>query len=282
MKRRDKYFFDKLNYYYDRWREKQKREGHRGSQSEFARLIEDLKRQEPDKTDEYAIYGECRYQNVSQWLNGTYPNEYVYFICKALGIEEADLYPRTNDEKWVHDVEYMNRIQREQIEPYTDKIGLDVEFLRGLRSLVDFESEFPLWTGINKKDHPYTATPEESIGEYGIDPESILSDSAPMDDGVFQIERTVDGKDRLITVGRVDLVYLRWVQREVKRYVRFLFSERRQNLLDEVTRANEINKRENIRRGPNGKVISIVERDLDIRRVDEFVKEVYRIEEDQE
>ena len=173
----------------------------------------------------------------------------------------------------------MNELKDTEIIPFAYKLKLDIEFLRGLRSIVDFEADFPLWTQIGMKSHSINSKSliEEDLGEYVLYPESRLANSAPMDDDVFQIKKTIEGKSKLITMGKVDLAFLRWIQREVQRYVRFLFVERRQDMQEEVRTVNKINRRENLHKLSKGGVC-VTDKPIDLTKVDKYIKHAYTIE----
>ena len=230
--KKQEYFFERLNDLFTDWQRREKSSGRRGSQQEFADRINEVEAQRSDSPR-----GRCDYRYVSKWLNRkAFPDTYIDYIAEVLGVEVEELFPTTHDEKYKDDEDFMNGVKRFNIEPYCEEIGLDEEFVKAIRKQVDFERLFPLWTPVGTNGTFFDF-------EYVLRSEDCLSDSAPMDEDIFQIKRTVDeeGEDeRLITMSKYDLLFLRDVQREVSKYIEFLFIKRRDQMREEV---EEVNRR---------------------------------------
>ena len=233
--KRNDFFVRKFNDFYTEWRMNQKKNGHRGSQSEFARLVVEAEKElHPNNP-----LTKCDYRYVSKWLNGVMrPEGYLEAIAQVLGVSVDEFTPKTHDDQYKHSEEYMNGIQKDEIEPFCDMIGLDVEFLKILESMIDFDEKFPLWRPMERTKNILADY------VYYLLPESSLCESAPMKDGVFQVERIVNenGKEekRLITLSKPDLLFLRDIQRSIKKYLEFRFAERADEMEKEVEEANRL------------------------------------------
>lgn len=215
--RRDEFFTKKFREIYD---EKWKKNGR--SQAEFARAVNEFQEDE----------GRCTYQLVSKWYNGTFPEKYFSSIAKVLGVEEDEFFPQTHDEKYRSSSVFMTGVG-EGMREYSEKIGLNESFLHILRSMGDFETDFPFYCPIVEKTDKTTFR-----SEFVRLNETNASDSAPMlgdDLPVFQFER--DGK--LITMSVEDLEFLKDVQDKVEEYVSFLYYQRRKEAQREVQILNE-------------------------------------------
>ena len=254
--KKEKFFFDRLKDLFEEWQRKEKSEGRRGSQQAFA-----------DQINEGKSDGRCDYRYVSKWLNGkAYPETYINDIARVLDVDVEELFPQTHDELYKDSSEYMNALKEEEITPYCDKIGLDEEFVKAIREQVDFDKSFPLFKPIHQNpnyifDGKY----------YALVPDNCLSDSAPMDDDVFQIKRCVDeeeGSERLITLSRPDLLFLRDVQKEVSRYIEFLFMKRQEEMKDEVEMFNKTSEK----RLTNGGITHVRLTEKQVREIAPYYK----------
>lgn len=174
-------------------------------------------------------------QALSSWLNGrSLPSDYhLEQLCRILNITIDDLMIKDSSDAYEGSTEYMTMISEKEIIPLCEKVGLDIEFLRALRRNVDFEKQFPLWRKI---------VLDKNFEHYLLAPERTLSDSAPMEDQVFQIRREVELEDgtteeRLITMCRADLSFLLYVQKELIKYAEFLFMKRADEMDEEADHA---------------------------------------------
>lgn len=219
---------------YEEWQLNQKKNGFKGSQAEFARLVLDAEKEiHPDNP-----LTKCDYRYVSKWLNGRMkPEKYLEAIARVLGVEPDYFKPKERNEQYRYSPEYMNSLIESEILPYCEETGIDPEFIRFIRGLVDFDELFPLWRPMQRIANPFVDY------TYYLADESVLADSAPMKDNTFQVHRSVTVKDgekeeRLITLGRPDLLFLKDVQKSVKKYIEFLFMQRAKEMKEEVEEAN--------------------------------------------
>lgn len=239
---RDEYFVKQFQKLFGAWKAKDKSH----TQGEFARLICKIRKA---KTGE-----KCPVTNsyVSEWLRGKwFPEMYLPEIAEVLGVDTEDFFPSTREELYENSSLHMNKFRNEEILPFCEKIGLDVSFIDAIRKQVDFEKLFPLFV-------PAMINPDANgfiDGKYyTLSPEYFLANSAPMDDDTFQVKREFDclynekgeiePMESLITLSKADLLFLRDVQKDVARYIEFLFMKRREEMQDEVDRMNEASKKQ--------------------------------------
>ncbi len=234
MEQRDAFFKDRFNRFYAEW--KSAASGH--TQKAFAQIVDEHYR---SRTGEDKS-GVANY-TVSAWSKGKwYPDKYLPDIAFALGIEESDLTPAIHDDMYQNVSDFTSDIARTKMTAFCEEIGLDVTFIENIRSAYgnSFDKVFPVWTPIRQNPNPF------SSDFYIRADKNIWADSAEVADDVkcFQFDVLVENEDgekekRKLLLSEQDLLYLRDVQQQVKKYIDFLFYDRRKAMRMEVLKANK-------------------------------------------
>lgn len=181
--------------------------------------------------------------SVANWSKGkNIPTpERLKEICEVFGVPEDyfDTSNATRDELYQYESEYMTEIMVKDAIPFCKLIGLDLDFLRGVRSVMGdkFDISFPIWT-------PIMQNPQRASVENYIRSRSSLAVSAQTDQkhSVFQVNAPEvigdESSRRLVTMGHADLEFLRDLQEEVSDYIEFQFLRRLKGQIKEVEEAN--------------------------------------------
>lgn len=192
-------------------------------------------------------------QTVNSWYKGrSVPDDdHMKQLIRIFGVPEDYFTIKDDSDAYQGSSEFMTRVGEDVLFPYCEEIGLDLDFLRLLKDHMNFEEDFPLWRPI------HTVFPNKLMDvDFGLEPERALPESAPMEDPVLQIERKVEMEDgtmcdRLITMNRADLLFLRDVQQDVIEYVEFLFMKRARQMEEEP---KELERRVRIKY-PDGRTV---------------------------
>lgn len=212
----------------------------KNTQEDFATALTDLRNERG-----LSGRGTCTGQQVSKWLRGeNIPNdENIGLICEILDLDESYFEP-TRDEKYTHSAQYITELGRSHI-GFSNEIGLDLNLVKALHDLIDFGSDFPLYTPIRYSMPQVSAFfTDEVIVDAGRGEERWdLKDSAMMgrdktldlDLDFLQMEK--NGKR--ITFSKPDLAYLREVQDQVVQFVKYLFYMRSREMDEEVEKVKE-------------------------------------------
>ena len=177
---------------------------------------------------ENGTIGTVSSQQVSKWLHGTLPEFYnLDAICEVLELD-IDYFSPTHEEEYRDSSQYITKVGKEHT-VFSKEIGLDLDFLKGLHNVVDFDSLFPMYSPI-VSDNTDIMPVYKRLSNY--------ADSALIDDELDFLQVHKDGQT--LTLHRCDLAYLREVQDKVSEYVEFLFSKRLKEMETEV---EEVNRR---------------------------------------
>lgn len=254
-----------IDLYNKRWKSEKK------SQKAFAEAMNALY----EKYDIRDRSGEeqrtCTHQQVSQWLNGTFPDdENLRCICEILGVDPEHFTSPTEDELYKFSSDYMTDIGENKILPYCEEVGLDPHFVVVISDLFgeDLGEQFPFWTQLIRNPKLLCDPSELYIRP---DPVDFWSSSAEMkpDVKMFQIEvKNQNGSDetKRITLSYSDLLFLRDVQDEVKEYIEFLFLKRKKELQKEC---EEASKKAQIPQ-PNGGYALVQLKAEDLNKIDKY------------
>lgn len=254
-----------IDLYNKRWKAKKK------SQKAFAKAMNALYEKYDIRDRSGKEQRICTHQQVSQWLNGTFPDdENLRCICEVLGEKPEYFTSATETELYKFSQTFMTDVGEDKILPFCEKIGLDPQFLLTLSNMFgeSLGDQFPFWTPIRNNpnwldfDNPYMRP----------DPLNFWSSSAKMDTDVkmFQINaKNEEGTEKLLTLSGVDILFLRDVQNEVVNYVEYLFHKRKKELRDECDEASHRAMKPN----PNGGT-SIIRLSFDeIKTIDKYFNE---------
>ena len=191
------------------------------SQKEFAEEINKVRTREENGT-----IGTVSGQQVSKWLHGSVPEFYnLDAICEVLGLE-IEYFSPTREENYRDSTQYITELGKAHTE-FSKEIGLDLDFLKGLHNVVDFDSLFPMYS-------PIIADHSDILTKYKR--QLNFANSAPIDDDLDFLQIHRYGKT--LTLHRCDLAYLREVQDQVVEFVGYLFYKRREEMKGEVKEAN--------------------------------------------
>lgn len=164
--------------------------------------------------------------SISDWKKGySYPSpKTMAKICEVLNVSESDFQPKAHGDRYLHDREFITEIGKANVTFAKDN-GLDIDFVRSISGLVDFDKLFPKYSPIvpdksNSPDFPsYTR-------------QNNADSSAIIDEDLQFMQLKRDGKT--YTLHKSDLAYLKEVQDQVAEYVEFLFWKRAREMEDEV------------------------------------------------
>lgn len=194
------------------WCDQQKAQGLPGTQYEFAKQI-----------------GVPPYY-VTDWKTGRQglPGEkYLSDICNVLGVDPGRYYPSSPDEKHKYSTSHISKVGKEN-ESFAKEHGLNLEFVRALTELVDFNKLFPKYSKIVPAESNFLDGPTFVRQDN--------SDSAVIDHDLKYLQLNRDGKT--YTLHKSDLAYLKEVQDQIIDFVEFLFFKRAKEMEDEVKKFN--------------------------------------------
>lgn len=223
-----KVFKEKMNAAYKRWADAGDPEtGKRRTQTDFAKLVHTTQ------------------PTVSQWLLGkTYPSSDAleqicevlgvpkdYFDLNSLGQEYLELYKTPEWSSWTVE----NQIKR-----YCELLGLDLNFLRAVVGLTDFDNLFPLWTPLVAERHA-----DGFVGFKRMSPfnQYQLPEAGEVDDKYLQVllpgkPGINNGEPKRVFLQRADLVFLRDLQDEFVFFIESMFRKRDAEMDKELREAS--------------------------------------------
>ena len=214
----DKEFINmSFRYVYDRkWKSQGK------SQKEFARAVR-------------AIDPECGINNtyVSKLYSGKYTPSarYLSLFCKVLNVEMEEFYPETMEGKYRYSPDYQDEVEEYKEIIAQDCFGLNLSFLYGLKQMINFDEEFPIFAPLQCN----VADPVDGF-PFGLKYDRVrLVEAAESKHSLFQI--SIEGKT--INLSPADMKFLKALQNYVIRKVRELFKFHKQELIDSVNEATD-------------------------------------------
>lgn len=172
---------------------------------------------------------------VSRWVNGKRTPEQYYLqaICEVLEVDISEFEPKTKADKYTYSTSYQDRIAEEHEKTAIDEFGINLTLLSGLKQLIDFDSEFPVYsplylTADNEAPDPFKTLKYERMP---------LGEASEGSNGLnlFQIRR--DGK--VVTLSRYDMKYLKALQRELIKWTRQQFERHKERLAEAEIEANQ-------------------------------------------
>lgn len=197
------------------------------SQEAFANAINRLR----EEKEANGIKGTCSPQQVSKWRNNTVPSqENIALIIELLDLP-ADYFEPSKNDLYKNSSKYITEVGRKII-CEAEEAGSDLDFVKGLRGVVDFDKHFPIYAPLAEQN------PGDLLSTtYG---RKTHAESAPIDKDLEFLQIRRNGKT--ITLSLADLAFLREVQDEVARYVHYLFYKRAELMDDIVDKVNDDSK----------------------------------------
>lgn len=173
---------------------------------------------------------------LSQFINGNrYPTEAnIDTMAKALGIEPKELTSKAERYEGEAKFElspFAGELAEDEIKPYCDLIGLDLDFLRVVHKLTNFDDDFPAWSPIEYQIKPTPYKRKELA--------SCRLRVAKIEDDCLQlVVRDENGKEKRVFLQAQDLVYLKDLQDLVSLFLESMFKKRRKEMEHELQVAN--------------------------------------------
>ena len=206
------------NVYQRKWKSQGK------SQEEFAKAVREI---DP----------ECGINKtyVSKLLNGIYtPSaKYLNLFCKVLNVDMQEFYPVSIEDKYRYSPDYQDSVSEWNDRVAKECFGLNLSFLYGLKQLIDFDNEFPLFANLKcSVTDPVNGFP------FGMKYERVqLYEAAEANhgNGLFQVAS--DGK--VFNLSLADMEFLKAVQNYLVRKTLDLFNFHKQELIDSMNEASE-------------------------------------------
>lgn len=247
LEARKKFFAKRFTVALEEWKRKNKEKGGKSDlQKSFALMI--------GVTDNM----------IPQYKSGkSYPRRgTIENIIKVLGVPDDYFTPTTHDELYEGSSEFITELGRRHVE-FSEEIGLDLNMVKALHSLLDWDTLFPQYS-------PIIEYRTDLLPEYKR--QSDFAESAPIDPSLdfLQIER--DGQT--LTLHRCDLAYLKEVQDKVVELVEFLFYKRHGEMEKEV---EEVNRRTHLKTTDGGEAFRPIHKD-EMFEIDRFAKYAYKDE----
>ena len=173
---------------------------------------------------------------AGKWLKGkTMPpeKEKRESLCQFFG-KNPDYFEDNYEKLWKElstDSILLQRFIEEEIEPKVEKYGIDTRFLMMLHNLYDMDDAYIPWVPIRKKTERTLSDPcFFEMANYTIQPK--------VSQYWLQVHKSVDGRDTYITLSPDDIVFLKEMQENVKRYISSEFARREKILQDRLEEAN--------------------------------------------
>lgn len=175
-------------------------------------------------------------EQVCRWKNGRVaPSpKSLTVVCQVLGIDiQKVFYPSTIEDKYRYSSEYQDAISEWKDGIAKNCFGLNLSFLYGLKQLIDFDSEFPVFS-------PLQCVAAEPVNgfPFGLKyerAELVAASKGENGKGLFQIE----AGGNVVSLSPVDMKYLKAIQNYIVRKVREQFAHHRQELVDCMNEATE-------------------------------------------
>jgi len=194
----------------------------------FTDLLEEWKK-ENDKTQEkfMELIGVQTVNSITHYKKGySYPKKNtLQKICEVLDVDESVFTPKSPTERYENDPLYITAVGKDRSR-FAKEIGFDMRLLSVLRKLINFEEEFPIYSNIVQTNN------KEFIRNPNFLDSQIIQEEELKD---LQIQHN----DKTITLHNVDLMFLKEVQDQVVKYVKFLFYERSKEMLAEIQSINK-------------------------------------------
>lgn len=162
---------------------------------------------------------------VTDWKTGRsgIPYKHLSKICEVLGVSEDRYYLKTHTEHYENSKRYITEVGKKNADLAKEK-GLDLDLVRALSQVVDFDESFPVYAPFNRIKGSTVCR-------------SVNNDSAPIDSSLDYLQVEQDGKRKTFHVA--DLAFLKEVQDQVVDYVNYLFYRRKQEMKREEAQFNE-------------------------------------------
>lgn len=173
---------------------------------------------------------------VSKLLKGTYtPSaKNLQLFCAVFGVDyETEFLPSTYEDKYQHSAEYQDRVSEYFSQVATESFGLNLTFLNGLRQLIDFDKEFPLYGELIVAAADPTECFPSGLTYKRAEPAEAYEASTRQ--RMFQVSTG----NKAYNLSPEDMKFLKAVQNQVIRKVSEWFSKHRQDLINAANQAAE-------------------------------------------
>ena len=172
---------------------------------------------------------------VSKLLKGEYApaQRNLQLFCRVLGVDyQEEFFPQAYEDKYKYSAEYQDKVSK-YFEQLADSFGLNLSFLTGLRQLIDFDKDFPLFTELIVA----AADPDKFIpsGLKYKRAEKLEAYKASAGQRLFQVSTG----EKVVNMNPEDFKFLAEVQKTVVASVKEQFALHRQKLTDAETKASE-------------------------------------------
>lgn len=197
----------------------------------FNELIQPWKEQQKSKGNDYsdkALANELQVsrQSIVNWKKGKEADKYnKERLCKFFGVDNDYFDLIDSIDRWQFDEPFVTAKANDRSN-YAREIGFDMRLLSVLRKLINFEEEFPIYSNIVQTNNKEFIRNPNYLDSQTIQEEELKD---------LQIQR----EDQTITLHNVDLMFLKEVQDQVVKYVKFLFYERSKEMLAEIQSINK-------------------------------------------
>ena len=183
------------------------------------------------------------------WKRGeTIPDDYNRArLCEFFGFNSDEfekLFLNMSDfDRYRLDTDFVEELMKRNTLPYCEEIGLKTSFLLSIHQLFGRElgGIFPYW-------QPIETEPLVLIDSDGVIPpepyhrakSDIFTSTAESPElGLLQIEvPDENGSQKVVNLGKGDLLFIRDLQNDVKEYIEFRFMQRKKEMQREVSEAN--------------------------------------------
>lgn len=228
------YFGHKFTEAISIWKAEQKRLEKPNKQQDFVEQVRKL--WESNHPDADACPLESYY--VTDWKTGRsgYPHKYINEICEVLGVNEEffSIEHASHDEKYENSSDFITEIAKDHVE-FANRKGLNLDLIRALTKIVDFDELFPLYSPIGH----YTEDPDtgKKIYDREVDFKNSAQVNVDIDQKLQFLQLHRYGKT--ILLHRCDLAVLKDMQDKIIEYVEGLFLLRAREMKKEVDAVND-------------------------------------------
>lgn len=200
----------------------------------FTDALNRFKLETGKNNDEVATMLKTSRGSIQKWCVGDNipKQETVEMICHVFGLPEDyfDMDNATHDQLYKYSSIYMDKVAQEHVR-FAKEHDLNLDLVRVLSNLIDFDNSFPLYGPISHK----SMDPETGIIKY--DRDVNFMSAADIDDDLHFLQINRNG--RKITMSNGDLAFLKIVQDQIIQYIEFLFYKRSADMQEETRRFND-------------------------------------------
>lgn len=150
------------------------------------------------------------------------PTKYMDAIASVFGVSVKYFFTaHSHEDKWRFDQEFITS-HGKKLRLFADQIGLDLGFMVGMENIIDFSESFPLYAPMYAR-----GILDDGPGYERANNGATVRAKTP--ERLFQVE--VNGE--IITMSFADLAFMKEIQEQTAQYVKFLFYQRKEEMLRE-------------------------------------------------